>query len=124
MSTPQQKKLQELADLVPCWGKYQTEVVLEPVEGLTYVRAPGQSGSFEFVLLDTRGDIDALEEALRVLAGQPTGAERIVEEIWRVGAEFEEDAHRALTCIFEVLGQYEHVKYLRERNIKGSDPGR
>ncbi len=112
-------RLQELADAVVCWKKHQVEVVLDPVENFTYVRAPGQFGGFEFVLLDTRGDIDALEEALTVLANQPTSEQRVIQQIWNLGAEFQDSPQDALTCIFETLGEYEHAVFLKRRDAKG-----
>jgi hypothetical protein len=69
-------RLTEMARKVPCWEKpfgrgRSCEVVIQPGR-CTAVFAVEEDGADAHVLLDTAGDVDALEAALCTLAREPT----------------------------------------------------
>lgn len=72
------ERLTRLARKVAVWETIEVEVILEPPH-VAYVRGVEDNG-YETLLLDTRGDEDALEEALTVLSGElPPWVERLAQ---------------------------------------------
>jgi hypothetical protein len=107
-------RLAALAGQVRAWRDFELEVVISDSQSYVYATVQGDDGR---IVLDTEGDIPALERALLAMSEHPLSPDSVLKQVNTAISQFGFDPETTCKLIKEAIGEADHaLQVFRQRD--------